>query len=81
VIGIILIRKLKNAFKLFYEEFRTVMLAATYFLTVPLTFRAVFDGIKIISPDFLEYINESYFRNSLYNLFFFVFTTYLPIIG
>ena len=81
VIGIILIKKLKTHFGLFYEQFRTVMLVATYLLTVPLTFRAIFDGIKIISPGFYDWIDLSYFRNALYNFIFFLFSTYLPIIG
>lgn len=81
MIAILLICKLKKDFELFYKEFRVFMLIATYLLTVPLTFRAIFDGIKIIFPESMEYINRSYLRNSIYNLFFFLFTTYLPIIG
>ena len=57
------------------------MLAATFLLTVPLTFRAIFNFIKIVSPEFYNYILEDPGRNALYNFFFFVFSTYLPIIG
>lgn len=81
VIAIILIRKLKQNFKLFYDEFRNEMLIATCMLTVPLTFRAIFDGIKIVMPTFMLWINDSFIRNSIYNFFFFILTTYLPIIG
>ena len=80
-LGIVLIRKLKKYFPLFYSQFRKLMITATVFLTVPLTFRAIFDGIKLVDPDFMEWIDADYTRNAIYNFFFFILTTYLPIMG
>ena len=57
------------------------MITATVLLTVPLTFRAVFDGIKVVSPGFLAWVDEDYTRNAIYNSCFFILTTYVPIIG
>ena len=57
------------------------MLVATCLLTVPLTFRAIFDGIKIVFPSFMNYLDQSFMRNAIYNFFFFTLTTYVPIIG
>ena len=81
VIAILLIRKLKRDFELFYKELRVVLLVATFLLTVPLTFRALFDGIKLVNPDLMEQFNDSYLKNSIYNLVFYLLTTYLPVIG
>ena len=81
VISILLIRKLQRDFELFYKELRVVLLVATFLLTVPLTFRALFDGIKLVNPDLMEQFNDSYLKNSIYNLVFYLLTTYLPVIG
>lgn len=81
VLGIVLLTKLKRHFPKFYSEHRCLMITATVFLTVPLTFRAVFDTIKVISPDFMAWVDLNYTRNAIYNFFFFLLTTYMPIIG
>jgi uncharacterized membrane protein len=81
VLGIVLLTKLKRHFPKFYCQYRRLMITATVLLTVPLTFRAVFDGIKIISPDFMAWVDLNYTRNAIYNFFFFLLTTYLPITG
>ena len=81
VTGIVLIRKLKHHFKRFYAEFRKLMLTATILLTAPLTFRAIFDGIKLISPTFMTWVDANMTRNAIYNFIFFLLTTYLPIMG
>ena len=80
VTGIILISKLKSHFPAFYKEFRCIMITASCLLTIPLTFRAIFDGIKLY-PGFYDWVNFSYQRNAIYNFFFFLLTTYLPIVG
>ena len=81
VTGFILISKLKSNFPLFYKEFRCIMITATCLLTLPLTFRAIFDGVKLGSPDFMNWVDDNYKRNAIYNFFFFLLTTYLPIVG
>ena len=81
VTGIILIRKLKHHFARFYKEFHKLMLTATILLTVPLTFRAIFDGVKLISPAFMTWVDANMTRNAIYNFIFFLLTTYLPIMG
>ena len=57
VLGIVLLTKLRRHFPKFFREHRCLMISATVLLTVPLTFRAVFDGIKIISPDFMAWVD------------------------
>ena len=81
ILGIVLLTKLKRHFPKFYSEHRCLMVTATLLLTVPLTFRAIFDGIKLISPEFLEWVDQDYERNAIYNFLFFLLTTYMPIIG
>ena len=81
VTGIILIRKLKQHFKRFYEEFRKLMLTATILLTVPLTFRALLDGIKLVFPSIMVWVDGNLTRNAVYNFIFFLLTTYVPIMG
>ena len=81
VTGIILISKLKSNFQAFYKEFRCIMITASCLLTIPLTFRAIFDGIKLASPRFYDRVNDTYKANAIYNFFFFLLTTYLPIVG
>ena len=81
VMGVVVLTKLKRHFPMFFGEHRCLMITATVLLTVPLTFRAVFDGIKVISPSFIIWVDENYTRNAIYNFCFFLLTTYLPIIG
>ena len=81
VLGFVLLTKLKRHVPAFYGEHRCLMIWATILLTVPLTFRAVFDFIKLVKPEFLTWVDEDYTRNALYNFFFFLLTTYLPIMG
>lgn len=57
------------------------MITATVLLTVPLTFRAFFDGLKIVKPDFYTWVDGKVKRNATYNFVFFILTTYLPIMG
>ena len=80
-LGFVLLTKLKRHAPAFYGEHRCLMIWATILLTVPLTFRAVFDFIKLVKPEFLTWVNEDYTRNAVYNFFFFLLTTYLPIMG
>ena len=60
VTGIILISKLKSNFPAFYKEFRCIMITASCLLTIPLTFRAIFDGIKLADSSFYDWVNDSY---------------------
>lgn len=60
ITGVVLICRIKKHFDLFYKDFKSLLITATVMLTVPLTFRAFFDGIKIISPNFLKWVDESY---------------------
>ena len=81
VVGILLIRALKTNFPKFYIQYRHILIIATVLLAVPLFFRAVFDGIKLCFPSFMNYVDSNYTRNALYNMIFFTLTTYLPILS
>jgi len=76
-----LLRALSEHFRHFYKKFRRMLITVTVLMTVPLAFRAVLDGLKAMLPWWAEWIDSSTFNNSLYNLFFFLLTTYIPIIS
>ena len=79
--AILLIRALDKYFTPFYMKFRKALLMVTSFIAVPLAFRAFFDGLKWAVPSFSDWIDDNKFNNSLYNFFFFLLTTYLPIVS
>jgi hypothetical protein len=43
--------------------------------------RAVFDGIKFTFQGFSIWIDENKLNNSIYNLVFFLLSTYMPIMS
>jgi hypothetical protein len=53
----------------------------TVLMTVPLAFRTILDGLKATIPSWADWIDANKLNNSLYNFFFFLLTTYLPIVS
>jgi hypothetical protein len=76
-----LVRALSKHFRQFYKKFRCMLITVIVLMTVPLAFRAVLDGLKALLPYWAEWIDASTFNNSLYNFFFFLLTTYIPIVS
>ena len=81
IVGILLIKSLRTNFPKFYDQYKHILIIATVLLTIPLFFRAVFNGVKLCFPRFMVYVDADYTRNALYNMIFFSLTTYLPILG
>ena len=81
ITGIVLLHSLKNDFPKFYAQFSKLLTTATVVLTIPLMTRAIFDGIKFCSDGFVTWIDANQVNNSIYNLVFFMTSTYLPIIS
>jgi hypothetical protein len=55
------------------------MWSATILMTLPLSFRTIFDLMQLDSDYDTEDKKEPW-RIALFNLYFFILTTYLPII-
>ena len=81
VTGCVLLNALKQHFPKFYVQFSTLLTTATVVLTIPLMTRAVFDGIKFTFQGFSIWIDENKLNNSIYNLVFFLLSTYMPIMS
>lgn len=79
--ALILLNALSRFFQQFYFKFKRTLIAVTILMTVPLAFRAVFDGLKALLPSWADLIDSNNFNNSLYNFVFFLLTTYLPIVS
>lgn len=79
--AIILLRSLANHFGKFYRKYRCMLITVTVLMTVPLAFRAILDGLKAALPEWADWIDASKTNNSIYNFFFYLLTTYLPIVS
>lgn len=79
-VGFLMIQALKIHFKRFYLQFKCILWAATILLTLPLTFRSIFDFTRL--SDKVQKSEQGWndFNVALYNLFVFLLTTYLPIL-
>ena len=74
-----MMKALKENFREFYDVYRKLLWAATLVLTIPLPLRTLFDLLKEWKWWF-ELTSTGDGAVSVYNFFFFLFTTYLPII-
>lgn len=72
-------KALKENFREFYDVYRKLLWAATLVLTIPLPLRTLFDLLKEWEW-WNTLTNTGDGAVSVYNFFFFLFTTYLPII-
>lgn len=79
-VGCLMLRNLRLYFKGFYSQFGCNLWVANVLLTLPLTFRAVFDGLKTNDKWFNFWLADAnYYRVAGYNLILFTFGTYMPM--
>jgi hypothetical protein len=74
-----MISQLKKTFDDFYRQFKCILWTAMILVTLPLTFRAIFDFIRMDSH-VIQWLNANMVNGAVYNLSVFVLTTYLPIL-
>jgi len=79
IVGVRLISALKRSFVEFYVQYRKLLWTATILLALPLSFRGIADFLLQISA-IKKALNTKPWASALYNLFFFLLTTYLPIL-
>ena len=80
-VGCTMLQKLKKFYKGFYKQFRCNLWTANILMTVPLTFRAIFDGLTF-NKDFFNYWfgDANYYRIAVYNTLIFVIATLIPML-
>ena len=79
--AVTLLKALSEHFGQFYIKFRKMLITVTVLMTIPLAFRTILDGLKATIPSWLAWIDANDLNNALYNFFFFLLTTYLPIVS
>ena len=79
-VGCIMLQKLKRYFKDFYKHQGCRLWAANCALTFPLTFRAVFDALKVNEAWVDYWFSGGNTRAAVYNLIIITFATYLPTV-
>jgi len=79
IVGLRLIKKLRQHHSQFYYVHKGELWAATLFLALPLTFRAVFDILSLTS--LIKSVLNSPAKETTYNMIFFLFVDFLPIIS
>ena len=78
-VGIMLFLTLKRVSVDFYEDHKSRLWGALVLLTLPLSFRSILDGLNNI-PKWKAFINKTPSTVAVYNLIFFLITTYLPVL-
>jgi cytochrome c biogenesis protein CcdA len=78
-VGIRLIFALKKNFFQFYKEYRCLLWTATILITIPLSFRAIFDFTRIDHNPTNDIVDKEWSK-ALEDSYFFILTTYLPIV-
>ena len=74
--GVIMIKALQRNFPEFLKKFKCLMWTTTVLISVPLSIRSILDFTNLS-----EYVQKhSPVWTQIYNLTFFMFTTYLPIL-
>jgi len=79
ITGVRMIHALQTHFPKFIAEFKSLMWLTVILITIPLTFRAMFDCIKKVDA-INAYLSSGSLKNGIYNFVFFLLTTYLPIL-
>ena len=76
-----MLTRLKRYYKGFYKEYGCYLWAANILLTFPLTFRAIFDALRL-SDSWSDYWfkGSNYYKSVFYNVILFIFATYIPMI-
>lgn len=77
-----MIKALKMYFEEFYIAYKCYIWTAATLLTVPLSFRSIFDCIqgRLNEANVRQFWRDHPSELATYNIFFFIFTTYLPIV-
>ena len=76
-----MLNRLRRYYKGFYKQFGCYLWMANVLLTFPLTFRAMFDGLRFSDNWFYYWIgSENYYRLTGYNILLFTFGTYIPML-
>ena len=79
-VGTFMLRRLRLYFKCFFKDFGRSLWIANILLTLPLTFRAVFDFARH-NDDWAHYWFEvNYYRLAGYNMTIITFCTLIPIV-
>ena len=78
-VGTFMLRRLRLYFKDFFKEFGASLWIANVLLTLPLTFRAVFDALKS-NEAWSDYWSANYYSTGCYNILIFTFGTYIPML-
>ena len=80
-VGCIMLQRLRHYFKDFYRQFGCSLWVANVVLTIPLTFRAIFDALSMDDSWYNYWIGEgNYYRLAGYNMLLFTFGTYIPML-
>ena len=79
-VGWLMLYHLKRYFKDFYKNFGRKLWLAIVFLTLPLFFRAIFDGLRFYKKWFDFWNDGSNYKNAIYNIIIMTFGTYVPMI-
>ena len=81
-VGCIMICRLKIYYKDFYKDFGCQLWTANILMTLPLTFRAVFDALTFDKKweNFWFGEDSNYFYYASYNVGFFLIATYIPML-
>mgnify|MGYP003884432575 CR=1 FL=1 len=81
-VGCLMIFRLKRYYRDFYMEFGCQLWTANILMTIPLCFRALFDGLRFNEAWWGywwgDYLN--YYKTATYNVGLFVFATYIPML-
>ena len=79
-VGTIMLRKLRLYYRGFFSMFGRHLWIANILLTLPLTFRAVIDALRL-NPTWTAYWFEgNYYRLAIYNMLVFTLCTYIPML-
>ena len=79
-VGTFMLRRLRLYFKDFFKEYGRSLWIANILLTLPLTFRAVFDAMRS-DTEWVDYwFGSGYYHVAIYNMLIFTLASYLPML-
>lgn len=79
-VGTFMLRRLRLYFKDFFKEYGRSLWIANILLTLPLTFRAVFDMMRSDTEWFNYWFGGGYYHAAIYNMLIFTLASYLPML-
>ena len=78
-VGCFMLLRLRRYFRDFYEQFGFRLWVANIFLTLPLTFRGIFDALKS-NKSWNSFWESDEYTMATYNVLIMTFSTYLPMV-